>query len=39
MVIDLHGAAANRTFGVDFGTSNGKTLSKQKRDVMINHYH
>ncbi|PFG15072.1 N-formylglutamate amidohydrolase [Bacillus sp. es.036] len=38
LVIDVHGAAANRTFGVDLGTSNGKTLSKQKRDVMIDHF-
>ena len=38
MVIDLHGAALNRTFDVDLGTSNGKTLSKQKLDSIMDRF-
>jgi len=38
MVIDLHGAALSRTFDVDLGTSNGKTLSKQKLDSIIDRF-
>lgn len=38
LLIDVHGAAKWREFGLEIGSSNGYTLSQEKLDLIIDHF-